>query len=72
VIDLRFERLIKRYKEYAASPEEQQELFELIQSDVYDNALLEDISNTLRSTCIGPLHIKDDIREETFYRIARE
>jgi hypothetical protein len=64
-----FERLLRRYKDQVASPEELMALFELIQSDEHDQALLEDISNTLLSTAPGLFHSDDPIKDETFERI---
>jgi hypothetical protein len=65
----RFDRLLRRYKDQIASPEELIELFDLIQSDEHDHALMDDISNTLFSTVPGLLHTDDPIKDETFERI---
>jgi len=70
-MNYRFERLLRLYKDQAASPEEQEEFFELIQSGAFDDLLGEDISNTLRETSPGLLHTEDPIKEEIFGRIIR-
>ena len=68
-MDHRFETLLRRYKDQIASPMERNDLFELIQSDEYDEALLEDIDNTLNSTTPGLFFTADSYKEETFLRI---
>jgi transmembrane sensor len=71
-MDHRFERLLRKYKAHEASPEEEKELLELIQSDAYDQALLEDITYTLHNTPPGAVHMKDRIKDETFDKIIEE
>lgn len=65
----RFDKLLTSYKNLIATPGERKELFKLIQSDEYDDALLEDIGNTLKTTAPGLLFTADPHKENTLRRI---
>jgi len=68
----RFERLFERYKDQTVSSWELRELYELIQSDEFDEVLLNDISNTLYSTTPGSVYTDDPIKDEILERIKAD
>lgn len=71
-MDHRFERLLRKYKAHEASPAEEKELLELVQTGAFDEELLDDITDTLHNTPPGAVYMTDRIKEETFDRIIDE
>jgi hypothetical protein len=68
----RFERLLQLHKDHNATPEEQDELFGLIQSGAFDDRLLDDITDTLLDTSPGLLYTADPIKALIFEKIIQQ
>ena len=68
----RFERLLQLHKDHNATPGEQKEFFEFIQSGAFDDKLQDDITDTLLYTSPGLLDIADPIKEVIFEKIIQQ